>query len=88
MCFPPLPDRRQKRVRADATSDFLSFSEHREQPGRLISPLLVAKPLTEKVGPGYTDDGVINLSETELLEAWKEHNITDVQRIKIRRDDK
>lgn len=35
-----------------------------------------------------SDDDLIDLSEVELLEGWKEHNVIDVKRIKIRRDDK
>lgn len=35
-----------------------------------------------------SDDDLIELSETELLEGWKDQNVTNVQRITIRRDNK
>ncbi|XP_070382667.1 uncharacterized protein [Dermacentor albipictus] len=35
-----------------------------------------------------SEQDLLDLSETELLEGWKEQHVTNVQRIKIRRDDK
>ena len=35
-----------------------------------------------------SDDDLLNLSEEELLEGWKEQNVTQVQRIKIKRENK
>ncbi|XP_037526094.1 uncharacterized protein LOC119403220 [Rhipicephalus sanguineus] len=35
-----------------------------------------------------SDDDLLNLTEEELLEGWKEQNVTQVQRIKIKRENK
>lgn len=147
--FPSLPDRANKRVRtevalklpAQINDAYPRFHVvHSEQPSRTarnLSPFLVSKSLTDKLGPGFkvtkmasgdlllevcskiqhdklntiqtfgdvpvtitkhksmntvrgvvSDDDLIELSETELLEGWGEHNVINVQRIKIRRDDK
>ena len=146
--FPLLPDRAAlKRVRTEAPLNFVpqrteSFARYHvvhslksEKPVRAISPFLVAKSLTDSIGPGYkatkmasgdlllevrdklqhdklaslkvfgdtpitvtphrslnTVRGVvseidfIDLTEGELLEGWQEQNVTEVRRIKIRRE--
>lgn len=147
--FPSLHDRAHKRVRTEVTlklppqinDAFPRFHVvHCQQPERTarnLSPFLVSRSLTDKLGPGFkvtkmasgdlllevcsktqhdklntiqtfgdvpvtitkhksmntvrgvvSDDDLIELSETELLEGWSDHNVINVQRIKIRRDDK
>lgn len=147
--FPRLDRQPQKRGRTDEslymftkpTETFPRFhvihSEKTEKSARIISPFVVAKSLTENLGPGYkitrmtsgdlllevkdhqqyqkltslqslgqhpvtvtphrtmnTSRGVVSdvdlleLTETELLEGWSDQNVINVQRIKIRRDNK
>lgn len=148
--FPPLPDRPPyKRGRTEASAHILfktkeSFpkfhvlhSENPEKTIRTMSPFLVAKSLSEAIGPGYkvtkmasgdlllelcdqaqygklskltaigknpvsvtphrslntvrgviSDADLLELSEGELLEGWKEEHVISVQRITIRRENK
>ena len=148
--FPGLLDRLpQKRGRTDDILNLFTrpkdifprfqvvHSERTEKLARTISPFVVAKTLTNTIGPGYkvtkmpsgdlllelrdkeqhnrlgklvtfgdvpvtvsphrsmntvrgvvSEADLIDLSETELLEGWKEQNVTNVQRIVMRRDNK